>query len=268
MAHSKISVRRAAEYLVIAPVSINGRGPFDFVVDTGTNTTLIDPKLAAQTGMQPVDRLWINTPAGKTAAPRYFLDTVSLGAESLSHIEAVAEPLRELSALDHRIRGVLGMNFLEQFSFRLDYKHSLLELFAPDDALEATGGAPIPVEFAGGEMLVRVASNAAPDGYWRLALDTGISQPLLFHNHIHETLYRASNFTATHVATNASEGSADNVTVGDIAIADARLHNLTFVVLREDLSKQGAPGDGLLPAFLFHAIFFDRTHATLIFNPR
>ena len=64
MAHSKISVRRAAEYLVIAPVSINGRGPFDFVVDTGTNTTLIDPKLAAQTGMQPVDRLWINTPAG------------------------------------------------------------------------------------------------------------------------------------------------------------------------------------------------------------
>ena len=38
-------------------------------------------------------------------------------------------PLPQLTALDRKIRGVLGMNFLLQFSFRLDYDHRTLELY-------------------------------------------------------------------------------------------------------------------------------------------
>ena len=34
--------------LILVPVMVNGSGPYDFVLDTGTSMTLIDPKLAAQ----------------------------------------------------------------------------------------------------------------------------------------------------------------------------------------------------------------------------
>ena len=36
---------------MVVSVSINDRGPFDFLVDTGTNTTLIDPELATELGI-------------------------------------------------------------------------------------------------------------------------------------------------------------------------------------------------------------------------
>src|ERR1700678_819173 len=34
--------------LILAPVMVNGFGPYDFVLDTGTSATIIDSKLAAQ----------------------------------------------------------------------------------------------------------------------------------------------------------------------------------------------------------------------------
>jgi hypothetical protein len=36
-----------------SPVGINQRGPFDFMVDTGSQVTVIDPSLAAQLELKP-----------------------------------------------------------------------------------------------------------------------------------------------------------------------------------------------------------------------
>src|SRR5207302_2570572 len=45
-----LAVRTLRGYLMIVEVCINERGPFDFLVDTGSNTTLLDPELAAELG--------------------------------------------------------------------------------------------------------------------------------------------------------------------------------------------------------------------------
>ena len=43
-----LRVRTISGYLMVTSVYINDRGPFDFLIDTGTNTTLIDPQLATE----------------------------------------------------------------------------------------------------------------------------------------------------------------------------------------------------------------------------
>ena len=62
--NTHLRVRIISGYLMVTSVSINDRGPFDFLIDTGTNTTLIDPQLAAELGLQPKDgSSWPVSPA-------------------------------------------------------------------------------------------------------------------------------------------------------------------------------------------------------------
>src|SRR5229473_6769669 len=85
-----LHVRTIAGYLMVVSVSINDRGPFDFLIDTGTNTTLIDPQLAAELKLQPRDRLKLSSLASATDVPRYYLQTFRVGPASVSNQEALA----------------------------------------------------------------------------------------------------------------------------------------------------------------------------------
>src|SRR5260370_8684674 len=61
-------------------------GPFDFLVDTGTNTTLIEADLAAELGLVPLDRLSLTTLTGSEPGPRYFFEESSVASAPLPHL--------------------------------------------------------------------------------------------------------------------------------------------------------------------------------------
>src|SRR5579864_6118669 len=85
---TNLPVRTIGGYLMVVGVSINDRGPFDFLVDTGTNTTLIDPELAKELGLTPKDNLQLASLASATNVPRYYLQTFRVGPASVSNQEA------------------------------------------------------------------------------------------------------------------------------------------------------------------------------------
>ena len=258
-------------YLMVVSVNINDQGPFDFLVDTGTNTTLIDPALAKQLAIHPKDRLQLSSLAKSTAVPRYFLQKFNAGPASISNLEALAVPLPQLAALDHKIRGVIGMNFLLQFSFRLDFDHQIMELYpSPEDA-RIPEGLRIPVTINESRLLVTVASDAAPHGNWRLALDSGICQPLIFEQRIEKSTVAGHRLTKAgrmmQVSTNLAEHTGSTFQLDDMSIAETHLPQMEVVILKNDLQKSSDLQDGLLPAVAFHSVFFDRSNATLIFSP-
>src|SRR5207302_6921333 len=86
--NTHLRVRTIADYLMVVSVSINDRGPFDFLIDTGTNTTLIDPQLATELGLQPKDRLKLASLASATDVSRYYFQTFRVGPASVSNQEA------------------------------------------------------------------------------------------------------------------------------------------------------------------------------------
>jgi hypothetical protein len=45
-------------------ISLNGRGPFRFIVDSGATATLVDPRLTAELGLAPVARALAGDPSG------------------------------------------------------------------------------------------------------------------------------------------------------------------------------------------------------------
>lgn len=268
-ANTHLHVRMISGYLMVVSVSINDRGPFDFMVDTGTNTTLIDPQLATELGLQPKDRLKLASLASAIDVPRYYFQTFRVGPASVSNQEALAMPLPQLTALDRKIRGVLGMNFLLQFSFRLDYEHHTLELYPLPESAKVPAGLRVPVEINESRMLIKVMSEASPSGSWKLALDSGIAQFLVFQDRISAPSDRSCGKASClmQVATNLADHRASTILVRDVSLAGAQLPEIPVVVLRNDLQKPSDLQDGLLPAAPFRSVFFDRTNATVIFSP-
>jgi predicted aspartyl protease len=268
--NTNLRVRTIGGYLMVVSVSINDRGPFDFLVDTGTNTTLIDPELAKELGLTPKDSLQLASLASATNVPRYYFQTFRVGPASVSNQEALAVPLPQLTALDHKIRGVLGMNFLLHFSFRLNYDRRTLELYPDPEAANVPAGLRVPAEINESRLLIKVASSASPRGSWKLALDSGIAQFLVFQQRIVPSSGSGEcgkSNCLMQVSTNLADHSASTVLLHDVSIAEALLPDTQVVVLRNDLQKPSDPQDGLLPAAPFHSVFFDRTNATVIFSP-
>src|SRR6201985_913626 len=57
---------------LIVPVKVNGAGPYDFVLDTGSNTTLIEDSLFEELGMQPEGAVLLVGVKGENARPQAF----------------------------------------------------------------------------------------------------------------------------------------------------------------------------------------------------
>jgi hypothetical protein len=161
------------------------------------------------------------------------------------------------------------MNFLLQFSFRLDYEHHDLELYPFPETAPVPDGLRVPVEINESRLLIRVMSDAAPSGSWKLALDSGIAQFLIFQDRISPASEHACAGAdcLMQVSTNLADHKASTILLQDVSIAGTRLPSTQVVVLRNDLQKASDPQDGLLPASAFRSVFFDRTNATVIFSP-
>jgi predicted aspartyl protease len=267
--------------LPVACISINGRAPVEFVIDTGTNTTLIDPALATRLRLNAVGTKALTTLSGPTNARRYVLDTVTVGDDSQFHVEALAQPMTELQRLDSNIQGIIGLDFLRAFSFRIDYRHSRLELYAAEELPEITGGVRVPLRIVDDHILIRTVSSDAVQGTWRLALDSGISRLLIFENRLvvrsvlpglpKPDFLRAapSAFVSgtTRVTTNLSHTIATAITLDEIGIGDLNLANVPALVLPAPPAALDASEDGLLPTCIFHAVFVDRVHSAVTFDP-
>ena len=59
-------LRLLAGGLPVVGVYLDGDGPFDFLLDTGTSTTVVTPELAARLGLRPSDSVILITVAGES----------------------------------------------------------------------------------------------------------------------------------------------------------------------------------------------------------
>src|SRR4051794_3287095 len=128
--------RLVAGALLIVPVKINQAGPFDFIVDTGSQLNVIDSALAAQLKVKSEVTVGLVTAATVLEASVVVLDSLETGSQrvakplaavqDLGPIQAAVQDLGPIQAADSRIRGVLGENFLAHFDVLIDYPHGLL----------------------------------------------------------------------------------------------------------------------------------------------
>ena len=72
---------RVVRDMIVVPVTINGAGPFDFLVDTGSTDTIIDRKLAEELHLPSAGTMILETAEGKAATPLAQTDSLSMGGQ-------------------------------------------------------------------------------------------------------------------------------------------------------------------------------------------
>lgn len=118
-------------------VMVNGRGPFRFIIDTGTGgDALVTSELATQLGMPMAGEARLNDPTGLGAktAPLRRIDSLELAGLEFHNIKAVEH---ELPVGDGTCQGMLGFPFFKEYLLTLDYPNARLVL--SQGALEGDG---------------------------------------------------------------------------------------------------------------------------------
>src|SRR6266568_6500870 len=76
-----IRPRMVAGALLVVPVMVNHSGPFDFMVDTGSQLNVIDPALAAQLNLKSQGTVGLVSTAAYSRASVAILDSLQAGSQ-------------------------------------------------------------------------------------------------------------------------------------------------------------------------------------------
>ena len=266
-AHEAVRFRIVRDNLIVVTVQVNSAGSCDFLLDTGTNTTVITPALAAHFNIHPVDRVEMITVAGSTTAARVLLRRLALGSRSTESIEALITELPELRKLDARVCGVLGQNFLARFNYLLDYRERRIEFVEPDE--NRWHGERLPVERNEGRLLLTAQPKKPSQTALKLVLDSAAPGLILF-----ESGYRKlggeielSEGSLVQVATNAGRSTARSGILPRIRLGNKSFTHMPMTLLHSQSATQDRSEDGLLPTYLFSVIFFNNKEGHVILNP-
>ena len=98
-------------------VMVNGQGPFDFLVDTGSDRTVISRELAATLALPPGPKVKMHESAGADEVKTVVIDHLSVGNRTIDHIEAPVLLTQNLGAA-----GMLGVDALRDLHVVMDFK--------------------------------------------------------------------------------------------------------------------------------------------------
>src|ERR1700693_2260615 len=150
---ARVSFRLAggAQPLILLPVQVNDRGPFDFILDTGAGTSLLSSDLAKQLEVKSIGSKDGQSAGGKVSVSLAKLDSLAAGKAKLHAVDVGIVDLTEIGkTIGAKIDGDLGYNFLKHFRVTIDYRDSLLRLDDPKrvDSFARDAMTEIPIRLA------------------------------------------------------------------------------------------------------------------------
>src|SRR6267154_900398 len=91
-----VTPRFVQHSLIVIPVRINQAGPFDFMVDTGSQVTVIDPSLASELNLKPQGRVGLVSVASVAQASVTLLDRLEAGSKVVDKAFVVVHDLGQI----------------------------------------------------------------------------------------------------------------------------------------------------------------------------
>jgi predicted aspartyl protease len=118
------------ESAIVVPVLVNGRGPYDFILDTGATLTCVDATLETELRL-PERFAQFGVGAGAEGVGRVRLvtiDSLRVGNEQATSLSSCVLDLKHLALLSPSVRGLLGLNFLRSYRVTIDFEARTLIL--------------------------------------------------------------------------------------------------------------------------------------------
>src|SRR5438552_11055919 len=234
LSSAKVKFRLAggAQPLILLPVQVNDRGPFDFILDTGAGTSLLSSDLAKQLEVKVIGSKQGHSAGGKVSVSLAKVDFLSVGGIKLSDVDVGVVDLANIGkTIGAKIDGDLGYNFLKHFRISIDYRDSEIRLDDPKrvESFSRSAKTEIPIRLASpAKPLILVDVHANGRGPFQFAIDTGTSTTAISPEFAKEL-----NVATSGIPPVTSGAAPVDVTAGafqSFQVGGAKIDNLAVIV--------------------------------------
>jgi predicted aspartyl protease len=152
------------------PVMVNGQGPFQFLIDTGADRTVLSTELADRLGLASAGKARLHAMGGSRDVRIVKVDSVQVSTNIVRNVRAAA-----LSAQNLGAEGLLGIDSLRGQRVVIDFDTSTMKVVPSTEAEEAVPpDASLIVVTARTRLgqLVMVDADADSQKIW-VVVDTG-----------------------------------------------------------------------------------------------
>jgi predicted aspartyl protease len=234
--------------LIDVRVTINGSGPFRFVLDTGSNRTAISDALASRLSLPRVARTETVTSTGSAMGDVVSLDALSLGSRTSIDILAVVLPAGRIHAAHPGADGIVGQDVLIDAHYTLDYRRKRLTWLGAND--DSPAGTRLMLRRVEGRLLVELPQSLGTGHPAVLVPDSGASALALFRIEGRTAVPATALQGPIRTSTVNGEGVAQVAVVPQLRIGRETLWNERAVLI--DVTERRV--DGLLPLSRFSEV--------------
>jgi hypothetical protein len=249
--------------IVISLTSDRGEN-FDFVLDTGTDTTVVDPEIAPRLLFVPKDQIEVVSLASRHAVLRGTVPALWAGSGKVENVQVLLQDLHQLRGLDARIAGILGQNFLSHFNYLIDYRRRVVRFEVGDDVRNTIDGDEVAIQSKEDRILIASEAQSHASAQLSLVLDSGADSLVLLRT----ASQRLNLPRRTPLLQVVSGGQVEMPagTVPMLTVGSEKFREITAILPESEPGVQ--MGDGLLPTTLFRALYVNNREGFVVFNPR
>jgi predicted aspartyl protease len=241
---------------IIVPAIVNGIGPVSFMLDTGSNGSVISEPLALALGAKAVAKTTLMSASGRRDALVVRIEHLAVGGVSTQDLQmTVVSPdafnLPDLAASGRNIQGVIGQDVLGALRYTIDYAQR--RIVWHDAAARIPAHATVlELESQDDRLVARVPQD---HHVLRLVPDTGAETLVLFQHggSIPPTVSLANEPVELTGLTGTR--NARRVVVRAFRVGSTLLTDVPAVMVKSECDATAL--DGLLPLHLFARVTFN-----------
>ncbi len=139
-----IPIQRIRQHQMVVSVSLNHSGPYDFLLDTGTQITVVDLLLAADLHLLSMGHAKVAGMSFQGRALFAQLGRLQVGNHVATRQSVLVYDMRNVQRSGFVIRGLLGEDFLSRYDVLIDKTHDVLCIDDTGEMLKAITGLAVP----------------------------------------------------------------------------------------------------------------------------
>jgi len=264
--------------LIIIPITINHTGPYQFLLDTGAQVTVVDPALATKLKLKARGSANFSGVGFQTHATLDRVDQLAAGDKSADDVLVVEQDSSRFEDMGLHIQGVLGANFLGRFDVLIDYANSMVCLDGADTMRQRIKGERIPLQYlpqgeneipSSAPLVIQVHLPEVETRPLLLKLDSGTNVVFLFDP---DRCLAFGPQKGSRLSVQSADGNARAYTMlpsQKMKIGKQVLPRVQLVKFaNKENAVQGNEVDGLLTTTLFRTVFISYAAHFVILAPR
>lgn len=233
---------------IVVSVTLNGQGPFRFLLDTGSSRSAVTRATAQRLARRPMGSTTVFTPSGQSLRTLIPIERLSLAGGPTASVVAMITGSDDLSS---DLDGLIGQDVLRARTYTIDYRRRQVHWHAEDASID---GVRVPLKWRR-ERFVVALPQTSPARELRLIPDSG-TDGWVFFSRPNRPLPSLTPLDTVGLRTLSGPRLLRRVLMDRIDVGSVTLWN-QLATLVEKRDTHEAFEDGLLPLHLFARVTFN-----------